>query len=406
MTENTVLVPITLQIKNRDITFVTKNGVSKGVVNILGKVTTLTHKTVQTFEDTVEVEQPAELLEKSLDKKSIYWKALPAAARALPPGYCHQGREQPGSCRHLRPRHRCADLSRRKAGHLIADSGRPDEPGGFALDRRRQLRDRQHKDLPAGDPELRPLRSTSSATSSSNFWMQVYNLGIDEASKSNLGHGYLPDHGYQHEYGGLREAVGIKGLGSAQRSVDRGENRFPWPVLQPGKYKVTIKINDDNFKTRDCAIGAFCRGIVCNVPRNQGLPGFRSGTRAGMRICRSDLPGTPPGHTVSVIMRRLHLALFVGTDQPGERRLSVVRPQRSVSGVVRDSAGVPQIGAVVQLLRPDMSRGGHVSIPTARATSHFATVLPGHYAVKAMGASFPAVACARMCGFAPTPSST
>src|SRR5208282_6404174 len=35
------------------------------------------HKTVQTFEDTVEVEQPAELLEKSLDLKSLYWKALP-----------------------------------------------------------------------------------------------------------------------------------------------------------------------------------------------------------------------------------------------------------------------------------------------------------------------------------------
>ena len=81
VTDNTVLVPITVQIKNRDITFVTKNGVSTGVVNILGKVTTLMHKTVQTFEDTVSVEQPAELLEKSLDRRSIYWKAVP-----LPPG--------------------------------------------------------------------------------------------------------------------------------------------------------------------------------------------------------------------------------------------------------------------------------------------------------------------------------
>ena len=62
VTESMDLMPITLQLKNRDITFVTKDGVSKGVVNILGKVTTLTHKTVQTFEDTVEVEQPAELL--------------------------------------------------------------------------------------------------------------------------------------------------------------------------------------------------------------------------------------------------------------------------------------------------------------------------------------------------------
>ena len=77
VTESMDMVPITVQLKNRDITFVTKDGVAKGVVNILGKVTTLTHKTVQTFEDTVEVEQPAELLEKSLDGKRVYWKSLP-----------------------------------------------------------------------------------------------------------------------------------------------------------------------------------------------------------------------------------------------------------------------------------------------------------------------------------------
>src|ERR1019366_3869977 len=39
VTASTVLVPVTVQIKNRDVTFVTKDGVSRGVVNILGKVT-------------------------------------------------------------------------------------------------------------------------------------------------------------------------------------------------------------------------------------------------------------------------------------------------------------------------------------------------------------------------------
>src|ERR1700722_1037023 len=56
VTEDTVLVPITLQIKNKDITFSTKDGVSKGVVNILGRVTTITGRIAQTFEDTVLVE--------------------------------------------------------------------------------------------------------------------------------------------------------------------------------------------------------------------------------------------------------------------------------------------------------------------------------------------------------------
>ena len=54
-----MLVPITCRSAIGDITFETKDGVSKGIVNILGKVTTLTHKIVQSFEDTVEVETPA-----------------------------------------------------------------------------------------------------------------------------------------------------------------------------------------------------------------------------------------------------------------------------------------------------------------------------------------------------------
>ena len=55
VTDDTVLVPITIQIKNRDITFVNKDGVERGTVNIFGRVTTLTGNVAQTFEDTVQV---------------------------------------------------------------------------------------------------------------------------------------------------------------------------------------------------------------------------------------------------------------------------------------------------------------------------------------------------------------
>ena len=48
VTGDTVLVPVTIQVKNRDITFVNKDGVQRGTVNIFGRVTTLTGKIVQT----------------------------------------------------------------------------------------------------------------------------------------------------------------------------------------------------------------------------------------------------------------------------------------------------------------------------------------------------------------------
>src|SRR5712692_5548190 len=65
VTGDTVLVPVTLQIKNRDITFQNKDGIQRGTVNIFGRVSTLSGRIAQTFEDTVQVDVPAELLPKT-----------------------------------------------------------------------------------------------------------------------------------------------------------------------------------------------------------------------------------------------------------------------------------------------------------------------------------------------------
>jgi len=80
VTSDTVLVPVTIQMRNRDITFVNKDGIHKGTVNIFARLTTLTGKVVQTFEDTVTVEVPAELLPRTAENASVYWKALPLRA--------------------------------------------------------------------------------------------------------------------------------------------------------------------------------------------------------------------------------------------------------------------------------------------------------------------------------------
>jgi hypothetical protein len=59
----------------------------------------------------------------------------------------------------------------------------------------------------------------------------------------------------------------------------------------------------------------------------------------------------------------------------------------SLSGVVRDSAGVPQIGAEVELLRSDLSVVTSV-YTNAEGKFLIASILPGRYALKAMGTSF------------------
>ena len=59
----------------------------------------------------------------------------------------------------------------------------------------------------------------------------------------------------------------------------------------------------------------------------------------------------------------------------------------TVSGVVRDTAGVPQIGAEVQLLRPDLTVVASV-YTNGKGRFAIASILPGPYALKAMNASF------------------
>jgi hypothetical protein len=59
----------------------------------------------------------------------------------------------------------------------------------------------------------------------------------------------------------------------------------------------------------------------------------------------------------------------------------------SVSGIVCDSGGVPQIGAIVQLLRPDFSIVSTVFTDSS-GRYRFPSVRPGHYALKAMDTSF------------------
>jgi GWxTD domain-containing protein len=74
---DTVLVPITLQIPNNQLSYQSKDGIHTATLNLFARVTTLSGRTVQTFEDTVRRDFPDSLLQASLKTSSIYQKALP-----------------------------------------------------------------------------------------------------------------------------------------------------------------------------------------------------------------------------------------------------------------------------------------------------------------------------------------
>jgi GWxTD domain-containing protein len=242
VTDDTVLVPITVQIKNKDITFSTKDGVSKGVVNILGRVTTITGRIAQTFEDTVLVEEPSELMPKTLETSQVYWKALP-----------------------LRPGHYRVDIA-------IKDVNNPDHLGLWAqgivvpkfddenlatsslilADKMERVPSKQigTGSFILGNTFVRPRVMDNAATPASfhrnqqlNFWMQVYNLGIDDKSKQN-------DATLQYQIIDTESNKTVLDSSELSKSISPNadqvtvEHTVPLAGLVPGKYRVTIKVND------------------------------------------------------------------------------------------------------------------------------------------------------------------
>ena len=77
ITEDTVLTPITIQVHHKDLTFQNKEGVQRAVVNVYGRISTITGRVAQIFEDVVSVDSPESLFKQTLEKSSRYQKAVP-----------------------------------------------------------------------------------------------------------------------------------------------------------------------------------------------------------------------------------------------------------------------------------------------------------------------------------------
>ena len=244
VTESMDMVPITLQIKNRDITFQTKDGVARGLVNILIKVTTITGKTVQTQEDTVEINQPAELLDQARERKSVYWKALPLVPGLYRLDIAIKDVNNPD---HIGIYGRGIDVPSyhdEKLGAsslILADemhpvSSRQIGSGNFIIGG-----DFVRPRVPANPTT--PVSFNRTQNQNLNFWMQFYNLGIDEATKSNSA---TVTYEIAEASSGtviLQKQLESKDLGSHSDELTV-ERTLPIAGLQPGKYKVTVKIND------------------------------------------------------------------------------------------------------------------------------------------------------------------
>src|SRR6202795_3281470 len=233
VTNDTVLVPVTIQVPNSQLSYQAKDGIHSAVLNVFGPISTLTGRVVQTFEDTVTRDFPDTLYQQSLKLQSIYQKAVP-----LRPGLYRLDlvikEVQSGNIRVVNPRlqgPRYEDDKLEASSLILADQiehvpAKQIGAGQFVL----------------GSSKVRPRLDGDFTTADRlGIYMQVYNLKPDDKShKSNATFEYTVKKGGTQVLQFKETSADMRQTGD-QITIER---LLPLSTLAPGKYTLEINATD------------------------------------------------------------------------------------------------------------------------------------------------------------------
>src|SRR5712664_1165137 len=233
VTNDTVLVPVTIQIPNSQLSFQAKDGIHSATMNIFGRVSTLTGRVVQTFEDPVSRDFPDSLFQQSLKLQSIYQKAVP-----LRPGLyrldlvikdVQSGNVGVVNSRLAVPRYNDEKLE--ASSLILADQiehvpAKQIGAGQFVL----------------GSSKVKPrLEADFTTADKLGVYMQVYNLKPDDAThKSSATFEFTVKKGNESIMQFKETSVEMKQTGD-QVTIER---LLPLATLAPGKYTLEVNATD------------------------------------------------------------------------------------------------------------------------------------------------------------------
>jgi GWxTD domain-containing protein len=233
VTNDTVLVPVTVQVPNNQLQFKNKDGVYTAQLNIFGRVSTLTNRIVQTFEDSVTRDYPESLYKQSMKLSSVYQKSLP-----LRPGLYRldlvikdvdSGNVGAVNTRLAVPRYEDEKLE--ASSLILADQiehvpAKQIGTGQFVL----------------GSSKVRPRLDADFTTADKlGIYLQIYNLKGDEKThKSNANFVYTVKKGDQQVMQFKETSADMKQTGD-QVTIER---LLPLATLTPGKYTLEVNATD------------------------------------------------------------------------------------------------------------------------------------------------------------------
>jgi len=236
ITGDTVLVPISIQIPHRQMSFQEKDGIQSATMNLFARITTLSGRIVQTFEDTVKQDVPNSLLQHSIKGSSIYQKAVP-----LSPGL-------------YRLDIVLKDVNSGNVGVVNTRLGVPhyeeDKLSSSSLILADQIQRVSSHDIGLGqfvlgDVKVRPkMDSTFAANEHMGIFLQVYNLKVDDKT-------HKPDAAVEYRVVKEKDPTPVLKLNeSGDQLMERGEEltlekALALNSLPPGKYKLEIQVTDN-----------------------------------------------------------------------------------------------------------------------------------------------------------------
>ncbi|HTA45639.1 MAG TPA: GWxTD domain-containing protein [Bryobacteraceae bacterium] len=238
VTETSVLANITIQFENKDLEFKKKDGVEKSEVNLLGRVTSMTRRTITTFEKPLEVVAPPDMLSKYQTQKQIYQQTVPLAPNRyrlnLVAKDVNSGNMNNYELALDVPHYEDEKLA--SSSLILADMIQPlptTSIGGgmFAI----------------GDAKVRPRLDNKFTKDEAMFiYLQVYNFSPDEKTQKPAGaiEYEIDKAGSNEKVAGFSEDVAtVRNASANQVTV---EKRVALNSFAPGTYTIKVKVVDKN----------------------------------------------------------------------------------------------------------------------------------------------------------------
>ena len=235
VTDATVYANISIQFKNNDLDFATKDKISKATVNLYGRITTLTRRSVNWFEDTVNAEVPAEMLQQAMNGSQIYSKRVPLA---------------PGTYRlNVVAKDTVANTVNSYETALVVPHYDEDQIGSSSVILADQLERVPTNSIGAGQfvirsSKVRPrINETFKQNESMGIYTEFYNLGMDAKTKKPEGT-ITYDVVNADNKTVLSQTEDLNSIPNASPFLITVEKKLPLKTLTPGKYTLKMTVTD------------------------------------------------------------------------------------------------------------------------------------------------------------------